>query len=129
MLRVQPTREKFLGGDRKNLNTVGNIKSGTTGILKEARLYDWYVIEIETIEHGVRTGFVHKEHLKEPTPHKDIPEGAYDYENQQCVGGGQCLKPPPTAPDREAVVSNDNQPVFGCETLMSELKGQIGNRN
>ena len=60
MLRVQPTHERYLGENKTNPNTVGNIKSGTEATIKEVRLYSWYVIEAKTLEHGNRTGFVHK---------------------------------------------------------------------
>ena len=76
LLRVQPTPDTVLNGDRAQPNTVGNVRSGTVVLVKEARLYDWYVVEAETIEQGVRVGFVHKKYLHPVTAEASAPEKA-----------------------------------------------------
>lgn len=77
MLRVQPTPAKTL--DNKGPNTVGNIRSGSDAVIKEIRLYDWYVVEVATIEYGVRIGFINKQYLTSPPLME--PSGAQSSEN------------------------------------------------
>ena len=65
MLRVQPTPDRYLfGADNcggradKCPNSVGNVKSGESAVISQIRRYEWFVVDVKTIEHGVRTGFV-----------------------------------------------------------------------
>lgn len=74
LLRVQPTPDRYLDGDKTKLNTVGNMKSGTIATIKDKRQYDWYVVEAGTIEHGVRVGFVHKQYLQPVTSKQATPD-------------------------------------------------------
>lgn len=93
MLRVHPNAERYIGGDKTKLNTVGNIKSGTVATLKEEREYGWYVVEVETIEYGVRTGFVHQQYLFPVSAEKSEPAPAPDTENAGAKAAGTAGDP------------------------------------
>lgn len=70
MLRHKPTHERDLygrdcGGKVDTCpNTRGNIESGSRAIIKEVLKYDWFFVEVDTVEDGRRGGYVHKDYLK-----------------------------------------------------------------
>jgi hypothetical protein len=113
-LRVQPSHALDLkgrdtcGGQADTCpNSVGNVASGTKVVIKEVRLFDWYVVEAPMVEGGTRIGFVHQDHLKEVPP---PPAGSAAAPSAAV----------PAAPEPPIPVEEPDTPVFETGTATIE---------
>lgn len=114
-------------GAAECVNSVGNVPSGATVVIREKLQYGWNVVEAETLEYGKRIGYVHNDYL---VPISAIPEGAYDEKRGLCIDPGKCEQPRADSPNEEPEhVTPEEQmdtPSFGVGDAAFEAMEEEG---